>query len=582
MNPEVTFGTATLQGRNWVIQAEPHVTIRLKRIFKKGDRGVGKITITNTPENARDLEWVLERYPLEVRTEHLDELRAAATLHRELSRKVSFYLSGAHEPKAFKLALPPRSYQAREAEVVLEQGFLLVADEVGLGKTCAAICVMTDPRALPAVVVTLTHLPRQWEYEIGKFAPGLNVHVIKKAKPYPLPTFIGQLPDVVVINYHKLTNWAPILKSFARLVVFDEIQELRSMATLRYHAAWAIAEGAPFRIGLSATPVHNYGDEVFSLLEILKPGLLGSHQEFVSEWCRTHGNGKYSLTEPRAFGTWARENGVIVRHTRVEVGRELPDVVKVIQDVDCDQKRLAEVEDMAADLARLILSQGESHRGEKWHASEELQNLLRQATGVSKAPYVADFVRLLVESGEKVVLCGWHREVYSIWESRLHGIKVAYYTGTESPNQKEASKAAFVSGDVQVLFLSLRSGAGLNDLQNAASVIVFGELDWSPAVHEQAIGRLHRDGQDRSVLAYFLVAKGGSDPVIAEVLGLKKEQLEGIRDPHHALTEKLDTTGPDRIKRLAEAYLKKVGPTERARKHDVDELDTDAAPEEAE
>jgi SNF2 family DNA or RNA helicase len=116
------------------------------------------------------------------------------------------------------------------------------------------------------------------------------------------------------------------------------------------------------------------------------------------------------------------------------------------------------------------------------------------------------------------------------------------------------AKEAFVRGDSPVLILSLRSGAGLNGLQESASSIVFGELDWSPGVHEQCIGRLHRHGQSRSVAAYFLIADDGADPVIAEALGLKREQVEGIRDPHHDLIEKLDVSG-DRAKKLAEYYL---------------------------
>jgi len=115
----------------------------------------------------------------------------------------------------------------------------------------------------------------------------------------------------------------------------------------------------------------------------------------------------------------------------------------------------------------------------------------------------------------------------------------------------------FIEGDLDILIISLRSGAGLDGLQGSCSVVVFGELDWSPAVHEQAIGRIHRDGQENSVVAYFLMAEDGADPVIAETLGLKREQMEGIRDPSKGdILEKVDTSG-DRVRRLAAAYLNK-------------------------
>jgi hypothetical protein len=69
--------------------------------------------------------------------------------------------------------------------------------------------------------------------------------------------------------------------------------------------------------------------------------------------------------------------------------------------------------------------------------------------------------------------------------------------------------------------MSLRSGAGLDGLQKRCSTMVFGELDWSPGVHHQCIGRLDREGQEQPVTAMFLVCDDGSDPPMMEVLGLK-------------------------------------------------------------
>src|SRR6185369_11409779 len=113
----------------------------------------------------------------------------------------------------------------------------------------------------------------------------------------------------------------------------------------------------------------------------------------------------------------------------------------------------------------------------------------RHETGVAKAPYVAKFVRLLVEAGEPVVLFGWHRDVYDIWLEELSDLGVAMYTGTEGPAEKNRSKARFLDGSARVLIMSLRSGAGLDGIQQAGATCVFGELDWSPAMHTQCIGR---------------------------------------------------------------------------------------------
>ncbi len=184
--------------------------------------------------------------------------------------------------------------------------------------------------------------------------------------------------------------------------------------------------------------------------------------------------------------------------------------------------------------------------------------MMRKATGLAKAPYVAEFVRLLVESGEKVVLYGWHRDVYAVWLERLEGLKPVLYTGTESANQKDEAKRKFVSGETPVIIISLRSGAGLDGLQQVCRTVVFGELDWSPGVHEQCTGRIYRDGQADPVVAYYLLSEDGSDPVIADVLGVKRQQIEGVRDATDELVERLEVD-PHHVRRLAEAYLQRKG-----------------------
>ena len=142
---------------------------------------------------------------------------------------------------------------------------------------------------------------------------------------------------------------------------------------------------------------------------------------------------------------------------------------------------------------------------------------------------MAEFVRLLVENGEPVVLYGWHREVYSIWLDKLWELKPLMYTGTESVVAKNHAKNEFMAGRTKVLIMSLRSGAGVDGLQGICRTVVFGELDWSPGVHEQCIGRIHRDGQGDKVLAYYLMSDHGSDPEVARALGIKKEQSDGIK-----------------------------------------------------
>ena len=574
-----TYGAVQFDAaaRSWVINAVPHVSLRLKRVFGKlGKHKIGHHVISDTPENAQDLAWFIQRYPMEVTgRERLDK---QAQRHQDGLSIVEQIMAGVYVPaEAKELALPPRQYQAIAAAMARARGGLLLADDVGLGKTCSAICVLADPSVLPAVVVTLAHLPRQWRAEIERFAPWLRTHIIKTGSVYDLTTegrkrqpkslnLFAALPDVVLINYHKLAGWAETLVKLGyKTVIYDECQELRNNDSAKYSAAKLISDAASLRLGLSATPIYNYGNEFHSVIECLSPGELGTREEFCTEWCAGSGE-KAKIVTPKAFGSYLRDSGIMLRRTRSDVGRELPGVQKIPYMIDSDRAALDRVKGTCAELAKLILAETEAVRGSKMRAAEELSNTVRQATGISKAPFVADFVRLLLETGEKVVLYAWHRSVYDILISALQEFKPALYTGSESSNQKDESKRRFMAGETNLFIISLRSGAGLDGLQTVCRTVVFAELDWSPGCHEQNIGRVYRDGQDQMVAAYFLYAEEGSDPIMLQVLGIKGEQIEGVRrEPgEDDVVEKLQNDG-SHIRKLAELYLSKT--KEREAKH---------------
>jgi SNF2 family DNA or RNA helicase len=511
--PIKNYGKVEVRGSQLLITSEPYVTIRLKRVFGKlstHSHGTHKLHLT--PETARDLDWFMERYPLEISAADRARLDEFCEKHRETEAFVNnFYQNGFIPKLPQELALPAREYQKIAAEFLWRMKGYLLADDVGVGKTVSFITALTNPELLPAVVVTLAGtMPKQWEDEIKKFAPHLKIHVAKKGTPYKF-----DIPDVFIINYHKLSGWAETLAKCARTIAFDECQELRRTESDKYKGASWIAQNAEYRIGLSATPIYNYGGEFYNVLNVLCPDKLGTRDEFMREWCSWGYSGKERINNPKAFGAYLRDSGIMLRRTRKDVGRELPPLQKFHITIDADNDALNKVSDRCAELARLILRGQDVNRGDTMRAAEEMSNILRQATGIAKAPYVADFVRILIENGEKVLLYGWHRAVYDIWLDQLKEFNPVMMTGSESAAAKQRSKEAFMNDESKVLIMSLRAGAGIDGLQYCGcKTTVFGELDWASGVLEQAIGRIDRDGQPDPVCAYFLIAETGSDPVM--------------------------------------------------------------------
>lgn len=542
----------------WSIRALPHVMIRIKRVFPRIERhSSGRLILTDTPEVAYDVQWLCSRFPLDMDSATEAHLHDQVTAWTDRRHAIDDILSGHAAIDLGEPARTPRDYQAIAAAFARASGRVLIADDVGLGKTLESLLVLSAPDALPALVVTLTHLPQQWLRELAATWPALRGHAVTKSAPYDLTTARGshgRSPDVLVMNYHKLDGWDDVLAGQVKTVIFDEAQELRhGTGTYKGAAAAKIAAAATYVVGLSATPVYNYGGEIHNVMSIIAPDSLGSRDEFIREWSGWQSNGKVSVADPAALGTYLRDAGLMLRRTRKDVHRELPDPLRIRQTVESDESALERVNADVRAMAQLVLD-ANAKSTERFTAAGDLDWRLRQATGIAKAPYVAEFVRLLLDSEDRVVVCGWHRAVYDIWADRLADFNPVLYTGTESPTQKQAAFDAFTQGDSRVMFLSLRAGAGLDGLQNASSVIVFGELDWSPGVHDQCIGRLARDGQESTVAAYFLVCEDGSDPVMDEVLQLKRMQAEPIRDPNAPLFASA-SSGGDRIKLLAQAVL---------------------------
>lgn len=520
-----TYGTLRLTNGGWEIGAvEPHVAIRLKHIFPRIPKAdPPPYVFPDDMTHAADLDWFVARYPLAVSADDLQALKGGRLRFETHQAEMERILLPGHMPPAYvglRDGQVLRQYQSQAVEVLLRSGGLLLGDEVGLGKTYAAAAACLHTGLKPAVVVCHAHLQKQWCDVIHAFTT-LRTHAIKGTRPYTLSG-----TSVYVYRYTQLAGWADVLEKLSPgLVVFDEVQELRT-GTESYKgvAAKRLAGAADRVLGLSATPIYNYGTEIWTIMQFIRPGMLGGHGDFLREWT----GGKGRINDPAALGTYLREQYAFLRRTKHDIGQEMPAVNRIVDTVDYDEKDLRSIEDLAHRLAVRTTTGDFVDRGQ---AARELDMVVRHATGVAKAKHVAQFVRILVEGGEPVVLVGWHRDVYDIWLRELEDLEPAMYTGSEVATVKNRSKDRFVAGDTKLLIMSLRSGAGLDGLQHRCSTMVFGELDWSPGVHHQCIGRLDREGQKEPVTAIFLVTDEGSDPPMMEVLGLKASEAARIVDP---------------------------------------------------
>ncbi len=568
MKIDYTEGILFLHKKEWYLDAEPHVLVLFERLFPSTKilfnptiEGVNlqftqrPRVINDSVSICKDIKWFIRRYNIKVSEKNMGRLKRRERKYDNIikeSKEIYFN----YKPIELELALPLRKYQEQGVALSLHKKSMLIADQVGLGKTCIATAVAS--KNLPAVCIVPPHLVSQWKFEIKKFLPKAKIYTNRSWKYFEVSSQ-KKLPeaDFYIDSYSRVYKGVDyLLKIKPKTLILDEVHSLRHTGTKKYDAVKDISKSCKYILGLSATPIMNYGDELYNIFQILNKGCLGDEGSFQREWCDSgsYGKTKGQIRDPELLGNFLRKNFLMTRRTRKEVGMQLEDVNRIVYTVDADMNTLHKFEEEAKVLAMKVISGDFNESGS---ASREFDFMLRQATGVAKAKAVAEVVKMVVESGEKVVLFGWHRKVYDIWMNELKYLYPVMYTGSESIKEKEEALKQFVEGDAKVFIISLRSGAGINGLQLASSYVIFGELDWSSGIIDQCIGRLWRDGQDNKVTAMFITIEDGADPIMKKVIGKKALEAKKILSPEAELLTQ--TSDHNQIQSMAREWLKTKG-----------------------
>ena len=501
--------------------------------------GPNEVIIPDTEKNVKQIRLILERYPLEILSKSVWQRKARVKTIKKLPNRKIEKLSKAIPKKQFRGKL--LNFQKMGLDFLLKSsGNALLADDMGLGKTVQTLAyIASEKQSLPVVVVAPLVTLTNWQREIERFMKkkSKNGRIVEHDVPTITSIRSGKQKelgdyDFYLINYELLyKRQIDLSKLKIHTLVCDEVQHLRSKTTKKYSAVKKLAgmKSVKYRVGLSGTPIYNHGSEIWPIVDILKPGLLGSFKEFCEYFCYQDERGKAIVVPSKRDGLrHVLQRDVMLRRKKSDVLKELKDKVRYKETIDADETYYKN------ELNKIWSKLEEEQKNAETEFSKvaSYQRAIqseRQAAGVAKLHHVIDFVKNIMEIEESVVVFCHHKSIHKLLHESLQEFNPAAIIGGQTDKIRQENIDNFQNGETKLIIVGLRAGnLGIN--LTRAKYVIFAELDWSPAIHRQAEDRLHRIGQKNTVFAYYLIGKRTLDEHVANILVDKSYEIDAIMD----------------------------------------------------
>ncbi len=460
---------------------------------------------------------------------------------------------------------PLRDYQKQGVywlNFLAQNGFGgILSDEMGLGKTLQALAfIRTLAGQGPTLVVCPSSLIFNWCAEAAKWIPEISVLALDGARRAE--------------DFHKIEKTSLVITSYPLLrrdveayqglqfaaVILDEAQHIKNPDSQNAQAAAALK--ARHRFVLTGTPVENSVRDIWSLMNFLMPGYLGTRTEFRERYenaiqSKPGGPEQQRLTR--------RIRPFLLRRTKREVATEIPDKLEQVaycQLTDAQSVIYSQLVITTKQQVSQLSGQKDKNKARMLMLTALLR--LRQAAcdarllGLENPPSDAESSAKLdmleellseaLDGGHRVLIFSQFVTMLGYIRARLEilGIEHCYLDGQTRDRGAQVSR--FQSGTVPVFLISLKAGGtGLN--LTAADTVIHFDPWWNPAVEAQATDRAHRIGQSRAVTSYKLIARDTVEEKILNLQARKRAIIAATLENEQPLMEGLSI---DEIQSLLE------------------------------
>lgn len=418
----------------------------------------------------------------------------------------------------------------------------LLADDMGLGKTIQTLTFLQHYKningELKAIVVCPTTLLFNWENEINKFTPELTYLIhhgpVRTSKQADLENY-----NIIISTYGTLRSDITMLQRITfDYAILDESQTIKNPTSKVAKASQLLTTKNKF--ALSGTPMQNNTFDIFSQLNFLNPGMLGSKDFFKEQFAKPVD--KFQDIETKQH---LRKliYPFLLRRTKEQVAKDLPEKTEVTLYCEMGKEQRA-VYEMYKNMYRSQILGTIDNQGIEKSQFAILQGLMKlrqicdspailkdETKFENHSAKLDEIVREMQENigNHKVLIFSQFLGMLGLIKEKLqqNDIKFQYFDGSYTAQQRETAIRDFQDNEeCRAFLISLKAGGmGLN--LTAADYVYIVDPWWNPAVEQQAIDRTHRIGQTKNIFAYRMICK---DTVEEKIMILKDKKNSLVKD----------------------------------------------------
>ncbi|MDR1592881.1 MAG: DEAD/DEAH box helicase [Prevotellaceae bacterium] len=408
-----------------------------------------------------------------------------------------------------------------------------LADDMGLGKTVQTIAVLLHRAHIgAALVVSPVSVMPNWISEVNRFAPSLNVKILRNNNERAVTLASLNAGDLLVTSYGLLLSEEEIVtaKRWAT-VVLDEAHAIKNFNTQTSKAAMLLQ--SDFRVILTGTPIQNHLGEIWNLFQFINPGLLGSLSHFTETFVRPD-NEKTRERLKKMITPF------ILRRTKTAVLDELPPKTEIVRKITLSNEEMAFYETLRRNALKSLEKDDSTQGAKHLKALAEITRLRQACCNPAlispditiESTKLSTFLEIASELKEN----GHRALVFSQFVTHLSLIRKAldkdnytycYLDGSTPMARRDSEVRRFQGGYGDFFLISLKAGGlGLN--LTAADYVIHLDPWWNPAIEDQASDRAHRIGQNRPVTVYRLVAEQTIEEKIIQLHNTKRDLADSL------------------------------------------------------